>query len=161
MKKSNFSNILLILTSVLFISLVSCNPDKKYTKEERTKIEDFLAKNVNLNFVHMSSGLYYLETVTGTGLAPVLTDSAFIQYTGRYLDGNVFSTSVGTGELYRCIVGRNISGFDEGILLMKQGGKSTLLIPSSLGYGAMGSYPIPGYCPLLFDIELVRVKHNL
>jgi FKBP-type peptidyl-prolyl cis-trans isomerase len=151
----------MILSSVLILSLVSCDPNKKYTKEEKTKIEDFLTKNINLHFVLQSSGLYYLETVTGTGLAPLVNDSAYIQCTGRYLDGAIFYTSVGSGSLYACIVGTNISGFDEGLLLMKQGGKSTLLIPSNLGYGAMGSYPIPGYCPLLFDIELVRVKHNL
>ena len=40
---------------------------------------------------------------------------------------------------------------------MKPGGKSTLLIPSKLAYGAMGTYGISGYTPLLFDIELVKV----
>jgi FKBP-type peptidyl-prolyl cis-trans isomerase FkpA len=43
---------------------------------------------------------------------------------------------------------------------MAVGGKSTLLIPSNLGYGPAGSTYgiIPGYTPLLFDIELVRLK---
>jgi FKBP-type peptidyl-prolyl cis-trans isomerase FkpA len=44
---------------------------------------------------------------------------------------------------------------------MKPGGKSTLLIPSKLAYGASGTYGIPGYTPLLFDIELVKtVPHT-
>jgi FKBP-type peptidyl-prolyl cis-trans isomerase len=42
---------------------------------------------------------------------------------------------------------------------MKEGGKSTLLIPSELAYGTYGRYPyIQGYTPLLFAIELVKVK---
>ena len=55
--------------------------------------------------------------------------------------------------------GALIYGFDEGITFMKAGGKATLLVPSNLAYGASGNgYGIPGYTPLLFDVELVRVK---
>ncbi len=62
---------------------------------------------------------------------------------------------------YKFVVGENISGFDEGITLMAEGGKSTILIPSSLAYGTIGRYPgIPGYTPLLFDLELVKVVQN-
>ena len=43
---------------------------------------------------------------------------------------------------------------------MAQGGKSLLLVPSSLGYGSIGiPYAgISGFTPLLFDVELVKVK---
>ena len=40
---------------------------------------------------------------------------------------------------------------------MKEGGKATILIPSSLAYGTQGYYTIPGYTPLLYDVELVKV----
>jgi FKBP-type peptidyl-prolyl cis-trans isomerase FkpA len=42
---------------------------------------------------------------------------------------------------------------------MKEGGQALLLLPSNLAYGKSGYYPyIQGYTPLLFDVELVRVK---
>ena len=53
-----------------------------------------------------------------------------------------------------------IAGWDEGIAMMKEGGKAKLIIPSSLGYGAN---PRPGgvikpYNTLVFDVELIEVK---
>jgi FKBP-type peptidyl-prolyl cis-trans isomerase len=40
---------------------------------------------------------------------------------------------------------------------MKEGGKATFLIPSKLAYGTQGNYSVPGYTPVIFDIQLVRV----
>ena len=51
-----------------------------------------------------------------------------------------------------------IPGFSQGVQGMKVGGRRTVLIPSSLGYGAAG---VPGYIPgntgLVFEVELVKV----
>ena len=140
-------------------SILSCDPARSYERHERAKIQDYLAQNSSLNFVLQPSGLYYLETVTGTGTMPVLGDSAFVNYKASFLDGTVFdSTSVTTGP-YAYIVGESISGFDEGVMLMKVGGIAKLLVPSSLAYGPTGNYyGIPGYTPLLFDVNLIRVK---
>jgi FKBP-type peptidyl-prolyl cis-trans isomerase len=147
----------MLLAVVLVLLSVSCNPSKKYEREEKDKIADYLQANKNLNFVKEPSGLYYLEVVAGTGSSPVAGDSAYVNYTGKFLDGKVFDTNISLGQLYGFIVGQNIIGFDEGVTRMKEGGKSTLLIPSSLAYGTYGSSIIPGYTPLLFDVELVKV----
>ena len=54
-----------------------------------------------------------------------------------------------------------IEGFEEGILYMKKGGKATLLIPSYLAYGTSGTYwGIPGYSPIIFEVELLEVFHT-
>jgi FKBP-type peptidyl-prolyl cis-trans isomerase len=145
----------LVFTAVA--TLVACDPSAKYRKQEQEDIDNYLADNSTLNFVKKPSGLYYLEVTAGTGLQPVRTDSAYVKYTGKFLDGTVFDSNVSSGTLYKFIVGQNITGFDEGITLMKEGGKATFLIPSKLGYGTVGTYGIPGYTPLLFDIQLVKV----
>jgi FKBP-type peptidyl-prolyl cis-trans isomerase len=155
--------ILLFLAAVLLMSLGSCNPAKKYEKEERAKIQEYLSHNSNLNFVLKPSGLYYLEVEAGSGRLPVTHDTAYIIYTGKFLDGTVFDTNIGTTKTDTLIRPVNegwiISGFDEGLTYMKEGGKAMLLIPSELAYGTYGRYPyIQGYTPLLFDIELVKVK---
>jgi FKBP-type peptidyl-prolyl cis-trans isomerase FkpA len=147
----------LLAASLLTLSLVSCDPSKKMQKQEDEQIQAYLTENSSLNFVKQPSGLYYLEVVAGTGISPVRTDSVYINYTGKFLDGTIFDSNSITGKLFGTIVGINIVGFDEGLTKMKVGGKSTILIPSYLGYGTMGSGSISGYTPLLFDIQLVKV----
>ena len=136
--------------------MTACNPAAKMEKQEKEEIEAYLSANDTLDFVKQPSGLYYHEVVAGTGISPERADSAFVKYTGKFLSGGIFDSNVSSGKLYGFIIGQNITGFDEGITLMKPGGKSTILIPSKLGYGAMGTYGISGYTPLLFDIELVK-----
>ena len=146
------------LAAVLFILLLtSCDPTKNLQKQEDEQIAAYLSQNTNLSFIKQPSGFYYLEVVAGTGISPVVGDTAYVNYTGKFLDGSIFDTNATAGKPLACIVGRDIVGFDEGLLKMKVGGKSTFLIPSSLGYGSYGSYSIPGYTPLLFDVELVKV----
>jgi FKBP-type peptidyl-prolyl cis-trans isomerase len=161
MTRNIFRPGILILASALALLSYSCDVSKKFEREEKQKISNYLSDNSTLQFVKKPSGLYYLEVQAGSGLSPVRTDSAYVWYTGKFLDGRVFDTNVGSGTLYKFIVGQNITGFDEGLTYMKAGGKATFLIPSSLGYGAAGSYSgysyISGYTPLLFDVQLVKV----
>jgi FKBP-type peptidyl-prolyl cis-trans isomerase len=168
MIRKNYRTSQLFLLVVIFTILVSCDPARKYEKEEKAQIDEYLATVYPGNFELKKSGLYYLETLAGTGISPVIGDSAFINYKGTFLNGNVFDPGPGTGKVYGLLVGNSITGFDEGLMLSKEGGKATLLIPSKLGYGGTGSdyyydpsygyyQTIPGYTPLLFDIELVRV----
>ena len=56
-------------------------------------------------------------------------------------------------------MGRVIKGWDEGIALMKVGGKAQLNIPPDLGYGDRSAGGvIPPNAKLVFDVELVSVK---
>ena len=55
-------------------------------------------------------------------------------------------------------VGQVIAGWDEGILLLHEGDKARLVIPSELAYGSRGAGGvIPPNAPLIFDVELVSV----
>lgn len=56
-------------------------------------------------------------------------------------DGTVFDSSVTRGEPieFPIGVGRVIPGWDEGIALLSEGGKATLIISSRLAYGAKGA----------------------
>jgi peptidylprolyl isomerase len=160
MIRKKIQTIVILVTAVIMLTVTSCDPGKKMQKEEDALIQSYLEINSNLNFVLKPSGLYYMQVVAGAGRTPVQHDTALIKYTGKLLDGTVFDSNVNTSNTLLIVVGEGyvITGLDEGITYMAEGGKSTLLIPSKLGYGTYGSYPISGYTPLLFDVELVRVK---
>jgi len=159
MIKNTKNAALLLLAALIIFSLESCDKAKQMEKEEKEQIQKYLSDNPDLNFARTASGLYYLELLAGTGIMPADGDSAFVKYTGKFLDGSTFDSNATSTTPYGFVVGFNIPGFDEGVSMMKEGGKATLLIPSELGYGTIGSYPyISGYTPLLFDVELVRVK---
>jgi FKBP-type peptidyl-prolyl cis-trans isomerase len=77
-----------------------------------------------------------------------------VKYTGSYTDGTIFDSGTFSFKLG---FGQVITGMDEGIALMKEGGKATLIIPSDLAYRSNGSGDIPGYTPLVFAVELLDV----
>jgi len=150
----------LILTAVLILLFYSCNPSKTYTNEENAKIQDYLGNNSSLDFELKPSGLYYYQVLEGTGRMAVKHDTAYVRYTGKFLDGTIFDSTTGTTDTLVVPVdeGWLIKGFDEGLTYMRVGGKAIFLMPSKLAYGSSGYLSISGYTPLLFDVELVKIK---
>jgi peptidyl-prolyl cis-trans isomerase A (cyclophilin A) len=108
------------------------------------------------------SGLEYIEIEAGTGEQAVAGKTVRVHYTGKFLDGKVFDSSYSRGEPieFKLGAGRVIKGWDEGIALLKVGGKAQLVIPPGLAYGEKGAGGgiIPPNATLVFDVELVEVK---
>lgn len=108
-----------------------------------------------------TSGLEYIEVEAGNGAQAVAGKTVAVHYTGKFQDGKVFDSSISRGEPIEFQLGRGnvIKGWDEGIALMKVGGKAQLIIPPTLGYGERGAGGvIPPNATLVFDVELVSVK---
>jgi len=154
-----FASFLFFISTVLLLTVTSCDPTAKYEREEESRIQDYLKSNLTLAFQKKASGLYYLEVQAGQGRLAVTHDTAYVKYTGKFLDGTVFDTNIGITDTLFFPVNEEtlISGFDEGITYMNEGGKAMFLIPSFLGYGNSGYY-MPSYTPILFDVELVKLK---
>ena len=75
---------------------------------------------------------------------------------GKLSNGTVFDKSPKFS--FRLGVGEVIRGWDEGVASMRVGGKRTLVIHPSYGYGKKGAGPdIPPNATLLFDVELLKV----
>ena len=120
-------------------------------------IEAYLKEN-NITAQSTDSGLRYVIDVEGSGDFPQSGQNVKVHYTGALLDGTKFDSSYDRNEPLPFPLGQGqvIRGWDEGIALLKKGGKGTLYIPSPLAYGARGAGgAIPPNSVLKFDVELV------
>ncbi len=113
----------------------------------------------------MPDGLQIIDVKVGTGPSPKTGQTCVMHYTGWLYDngkkGSKFDSSVDRNEPFEFAIGTGhvIKGWDEGVATMKVGGKRTLIIPPSLGYGARGAGGvIPPNATLMFDVELLAVK---
>ena len=122
--------------------------------KESGEIEGYLTKN-KITLKPTESGLYYIEEKKGTGTRVKEGDDVTVAYTLYLLDGTKMEENTATFGLNK---GAMIEGFIEGLTKMNVGGKATLLLPSSLAYGEMGSQTIPPYTPLLFSVEIKDTK---
>ena len=132
---------------------------KAQMEQERKKNEDFIAKNKAKKDVKSTkSGLQYKVIKEGEGASPAATDQVEVHYTGKFIDGTVFDSSVQRGVPAVFEVNRVISGWTEGLQLMKPGAKYEFFIPWNLAYGERGSgRSIPPYSALVFEVELLKV----
>lgn len=109
-----------------------------------------------------ASRLEYSETKSGEGVQAGAGKTVKVYYTDKLAHGKVFDSSMSRGEPIEFVfgVGRVIKGWDEGIALMKVGGKAKLTIPPDLAYGERGAGDgaIPANATLIFKVELMDVK---
>jgi len=149
-------NYFILIVLILTVSVItSCKTKSEKEIEER---DAYLQEN-NITVAPTESGLYYVEIEEGTGEQAGVFDYVRVHYEGTFLNGEVFDSSNGKEPIdFQLGKGEVISGWDEGIAYMKEGGKAKLIIPSELAYGSYGNYSIPGYSTLVFTVELVKVN---
>jgi len=134
--------------------------DDQRQQKEKSEIREYLQKK-NLSGTPTASGLYYIETKTGTGPKAMPGNTVKVHYTGTLLDGTKFDSSYDRSEPFEFELGAGqvIKGWDEGIAMMRLGSKGILIIPYDLGYGERGSGALlPGYSTMVFEVELVEIN---
>jgi FKBP-type peptidyl-prolyl cis-trans isomerase len=140
---------------------------------ESTILANYLAEN-GIQEQPTESGLIFISKTKGSGKQAVAGKKIKVNYAGKLIDGTYFDTSIEEVakeqglyderrpyQPFEFVLGQGqvIRGWDEGLAMMKEGGKATLIIPSSIGYGAN---PRPGgvikpFNTLIFDVELIEV----
>lgn len=144
-------------------AMAKIEADKKKKAEEFAANQQKLVDDLKAGMQVTPSGLYYKITKTTDGIAPQRGDEVAVHYAGKLVDGTEFDSSFKRNQPIDIPigVGQVIKGWDEGIMLLKEGEAATLLIPSDLGYGSAGAGGvIPPNAWLIFDVELVNVKSN-
>ncbi len=120
----------------------------------------FLAENAKKAGVKVTpTGLQFLETKKGTGKKPKATDTVTVHYRGTTINGTEFDSSFKRNEPATFALNQVIPGWTEGLQLLSEGGKATLVIPSELAYGTRGAPPSIGPNEvLIFEVELISIK---
>lgn len=179
-----FSNRL--LTAIFFFLSVSafygCDKNNELEDEARRQeeaynrqigidtvlIQNYITSN-NIPNVQRTpyKGLYYAVQTPGTGDSAVVNKTVVTHYTLTNFKGDTLDTSrkIRTGQTaiqpLTFVLGPSniITGFQQGVSLMRVGERSRFYLSSVLAYGEQGSgTAIPPNTNLIFDIELLQVK---
>lgn len=139
-----------------------CKEHKADKADKKSGKQDAAKPAAAAGFVETATGLKYEDTAVGIGKKAKSGRAVSVHYTGTlYPGGEKFDSSLDRGQPFEFDLGAGqvISGWDEGVVGMREGGKRVLLIPGNLAYGHRG---IPGVIPpdatLKFEVELLEVR---
>ena len=153
--EKNETAIKLIKAAVAEKQRIQAAIETQKLKEAKEKISKEFA-----NAKITPSGLKYIVLQEGTGRQAVATSNVKVHYTGMFLDGKVFDSSVQRGQTIDFGLNQVIKGWTEGVQLMKEGAKYKFYIPANLAYGEKGAGGvIPPNTDLIFEIELFKLNN--
>ena len=138
---------------------------KKTVEDNKAAGEKYIAdqKAANPNLKELGEGVYYEVLTEGTGPKPGPNAKVKVDYTGTFVDGEVFDSSVkpldgGPGKPAEFSVGGVIPGFTQSLLAMPVGSKWRVIIPGDKAYGVRGSGgKIGPMQTLVFELELLEI----
>ncbi|MCE2958548.1 MAG: FKBP-type peptidyl-prolyl cis-trans isomerase [Bacteroidota bacterium] len=105
-------------------------------------------------------GVMYASSAPGTGISPqYAADSILMNYTLKLIPSEKEIEKSPSPQKFSMV--NLITGMQIGLLMMKEGEKGTIFIPSGLGYGAVDKGAIPANSVLLFEVDLQRVIPQL
>lgn len=167
----------LLVLPVLFL-MISCLdrggntgslivPDRESVEEanrymvqkDRERIENYIERR-GLGMKMTLSGLWYMVTDTGAGIAIKADDRISLDYTSSLLDGTGLYSSDERGPREIAIGKTNIeAGLDEGLRMLRGGSEAIFIIPSYLAHGLLGDgEKIPPRSVIVYQVKVIR--HN-
>jgi FKBP-type peptidyl-prolyl cis-trans isomerase len=133
--------------------------NKMLVKTEEEEINNFINR-YGWKMNETGTGLRYMIYKNGSGVKAQFGKVAVVNYEVRLITGDVCYTSKDEGPK-EILMGKSceITGIEEGILLMKVGDKAKFIIPSHLAFGLLGDEKkIPKRATLIYDVELFKIK---
>jgi len=129
----------------------------------RPTAEEVYAPSLEVDLAGMRrtpSGLFVQDLAEGAGATAEPGKRVAVHYTGWLPNGREFDSSRGRAPIeFSLGAGQVITGWDEGVAGLREGGRRKLVIPPDLAYGERGAGGIiPPGATLVFDVELVAVR---
>ena len=133
---------------------------------ENMKIEaealytDYLVAN-SITTEPLESGLIFIEEKVGSGRNPEDGEMVKVNLTVLMIDGTKIFSTADRGEPFEYQYGQKFDtpGLEEGVGMLKQGGKARLIVPHQIAYGAEAKgQMIPPYSTVIYDVELVSMR---
>jgi FKBP-type peptidyl-prolyl cis-trans isomerase FklB len=118
-------------------------------KKEGVKIMEALALDGS------KADMQYEILKIGSGPSPKSSDTVEVHYTGTFIDGLVFDSSVRRGTPATFGMNDIIPGWVAALQQMKAGDKWRLYIPAKLAYGEFGLPQIGPNSTLIYELELL------
>ncbi len=111
------------------------------------------------NAIQANKGYFFVTTTEGEGDYPSDDSKVSIHFTGSFIDGEQFYTTVDRGYPFDVTLGTNdvVEGLNHALSSMKAGEKRTVILPPELAYGETGAGGmIPPNAWLVYDLELIE-----
>ena len=106
-----------------------------------------------------ASGLQYSVLKEGEGAQPTAEDRVMVHFTGALLDGTLFQDTRAAGKAATLSLKSTIPGLNEGLRLMRVGGRYRFYVPSELAFGKNSPGPRIGpNSTVVFEVELLAVN---
>jgi len=128
-------------------------------KKEEKEINNFIER-YGWKMLQTGTGLRYLIYKNGSGIKAEKNKIAKINFEVKLITGDLCYSSKEDGPK-ELLIGKSgeISGLEEGILLLRVGDKAKFIVPSHLAYGLLGDEKkIPKRATLVYDRELLEIK---
>lgn len=134
-----------------------------FQKREEENIVAYLKKN-NIQANKTEHGTFVQVLDSGKGAVAEPGKQVAVKYKGYGFGGKVFDTNMdnskGHTDPLTFVIGQGtmIPGFDEGIRVLREGGKAKLYIPSTAAFGDRPPPDIKPFENVIFDVELLKVQ---
>ena len=99
---------------------------------QRDSLATFMAANYP-TYQNYASGLYFVDSIPGTGDKPFYGQQVTIDFKRKYLNNVLIKSS--NDVTFFLNSNRAVEGLEEGLRLMKQNGTALLFMPSSIAFG--------------------------
>ena len=124
----------------------------------RSESEQFLLTNGQRSDISsLPIGLQYQSVTAGTGRLPLRRNTVRLNLTMSLKSGDIIQDSRRTGAPLETPINSLIKGLQEGLLLMREGGRMRLYVPSKLAYGEAGNGAVGPHEVIICDVELLEI----
>ena len=134
------------------------NVNKTLVKEESEQIDSYIERH-QYKMQETQTGLRYLIYKKTNGKKPQPRGKVVIRFVVSLINGvECYNSKTDGLKQIELGIAEVESGLEEGVLLMKEGEKAILILPSHLAFGLLGDEKkIPKRATLIYDVELVQV----